>query len=77
VELRCKECERLSLAAHEASMAYYAIQAELESAHIDHQNARTLHLRLLVDKAFLNRKGAIEELSTHEQIHLRNKSIGV
>jgi len=73
----CKQCESLLGAATAASRAYHAIQAELESAHIAHQNDRTIDLRLLVDKALQKRDAAIDQLSRHERTHLRTKSAGV
>ena len=72
----CQQCGRLRLAASEASRAYHALEAELESAHIAHQNDRTIYLRPLVDRALLKRDAAIDELSTHERTHLRTKSVG-
>ena len=56
-------------------MTYHALQAELESANIVHEGYDSLlYLRLLLDKALLNRNAAIHELSKHEQTHLRTKS---
>ena len=51
MEQDCPHCERLKLAAVEASGAYHDLLADLESAHIKHDNKLTIVLRERMAKA--------------------------
>jgi hypothetical protein len=76
MEQECPHCERLKLAAVEASRAYHDIMADLESAHIiKHDDKLTLALREGMAKALLSRNVAISELTAHESTHKRAKSM--
>jgi hypothetical protein len=74
VERKCQQCERLKLAAIEASKTYHDLLSELESAHISHKDALIPGLRERRDKALLSRDTAISELAAHENTHKRAKS---
>jgi hypothetical protein len=74
VEQECSHCERLKLAALEASRAYHEILAELEFAHFSHNNALIPALRERLEKALRGRNTAISELTVHESTHKRAKS---
>ena len=71
----CRRCEELRSAAVDASKIYHALQAELEFAHISHQNERIVDLRQRRDAALLSRNSAIDELCAHEA-HRQAKGAG-
>jgi len=48
----------------------------MESAYINHEDGRALELRQRIDEALMVRNAAIDDLSLHEQNHLRTKSVG-
>jgi len=72
----CQNCERLRSVALHASASYYALLLEMESAYINHEDGRALELRQRIDEALMVRNAAIDDLSLHEQNHLRTKSVG-
>jgi hypothetical protein len=65
----CGQCERLMLAAIDASRAYHALLGELESAQIRRDPEQPFRIQKLVAKALADRDNAIRILSDHERAH--------
>jgi len=76
VPQECQNCERFRSLALQASAFYYTLLFELESAYINHEDGRAFQLRQRIDEALMVRNAAIDDLSLHEQNHLRIKSVG-
>jgi len=74
VKHECPRCEQLRVKALEATRAYHALLAQLESAHIKHEDHMTYALRLQLEEALRFRNIAIDELCRHEQTHQTSKS---
>ena len=70
----CEECERLTLAALDASRLHHNLLAALEAAHIFNNVDLTLGIQQQVAAALLDRDEAIRAVNGHERSHLEQAS---
>jgi len=65
----CGHCEKLMMAAIDASTIYHALLGELESAHIRRDPDQPFRIQERVAEALTDRDAAIRALNDHERVH--------